>query len=403
MIFKETVFKKCDRFIRTTFVYPLILCLLSLQIESQALLASETEAIVSSKYPVDVSFMVVDLKYSEERGVKICEVQHGIISAFQYRGEEDPMSINFYHSLLQYHDRSWTTTSCFGGMEIQSILTNAPEWSVLKNLKAIEDDPDFQYRASLPVDDPYDIYSYHGFLAVKRSEVRDYKTFKKKYPGIIPLDAATHSYWMDKYKMTKLFSKDETLASYKPKWNLYAKKYTKSLANEIIDDLQSDIFVIKPRGADHGSGVIIVDRKNLDRTLKYILNRSSKLRDDSDASYNFWYRDKQRNKFDSFLVEEFVESDPLTVAHLGNKTYQPTMRVVFLLVYNNQTIEVKYLGGYWQLPHYSLSEGVILNDRHKSYLTPPYFCKVDPEVMEEVEQQLSVALHLLYQQMLMEK
>ncbi len=399
----RTVFKKWARSIKATFLYPLILCLLSLQIESQALLASETEVIVSSKYPVDVSFMTVDLKYSEERGVKICEVQHGINSTFYgnqfIHGEPGPIPINFYHSLLQYHDRSWTTIRYFVRSKISSILIKAPEWSVLNDTKAIANDPDFQYRASLPVDDPYDIYSYHGFLAVKPRDIGDYKTFKKKYPGIIPLDAATHPYWGDKYKMTKLFSKDETLASYKPKWNLYAKKYTKSLANEIIDDLQSDIFVIKPRGAALRKGVIIVDRENLDSTLKYILNLSNKLRNDPDKSYNYWCRDK----FNSFLVEEFVESDPLAVAHLENKIYQPTLRVAFLLVYNNQTIEVKFLGEHWQLPPYSLTEGGTLNDIHMSCGEVPYFCKIDPELMEEVKQQLSVALHLLYQQMLVEQ
>ncbi len=98
-----------------------------------------------------------------------------------------------------------------------------------------------------------------------------------------------------------------------------------------------------------------------------------------------------------------MESDPIAAAHLENKIYDPTMRVAFLLVYNNQTIEVKFLGGFWKLPRYPLSvEGITLNDRHKTVCKPPYYCKIDPEVLDEVEQQLSVALHLLYQQMLIE-
>ena len=78
------------------------------------------------------------------------------------------------------------------------------------------------------------------------------------------------------------------------------------------------------------------------------------------------------------------------------------MRVIFLLVHNNQTIEVNFLTRYWMLPRYSLSEGITLNDRHKGALQAPYYCKPDPEVMSEIEQQLSIALPLLYKQMLLE-
>jgi hypothetical protein len=31
------------------------------------------------KYPVDVSYLVSDFKYSQEHGLKICEVQHAVI------------------------------------------------------------------------------------------------------------------------------------------------------------------------------------------------------------------------------------------------------------------------------------------------------------------------------------
>ena len=29
------------------------------------------------QYPADISYMVADVKYSQEHGLKICEVQHG--------------------------------------------------------------------------------------------------------------------------------------------------------------------------------------------------------------------------------------------------------------------------------------------------------------------------------------
>lgn len=157
--------------------------------------------------------------------------------------------------------------------------------------------------------------------------------------------------------------------------------------------------MIKPRGAFSGQGVIIVNCEHLDSTLEYILSRSNELQSDPDNSYKYWYYDG----FDSLLVEESVESDPISVAHLDNKIYQPTMRVAFILVYNDQTIDVEFLGGYWLLPYFAISEDGTLNDRHKAYCKIPYFSKVDPDVLSKVYQQLSIALPLLYEQMLLDE
>src|SRR5438105_280604 len=82
-------------------------------------------------------------------------------------------------------------------------------------------------------------------------------------------DAASRPYWIDKYKMTSLFNNHPLLATIKPEWGLYPKTYTPTLADQIIQDIPSDFFVIKPRGSFVGRGVIIVAKKNLDSTLKY--------------------------------------------------------------------------------------------------------------------------------------
>lgn len=389
---------------KTLFFLILFLSFTCLPQGKTPLLGNETSTkdFTSSKQPVDVSFLVADLKYSEKRGVKICEVQNGIHSTFYgdrfSHGEPGIIPENFYHTLLQYQDKFWTTPYDIAESQIRMILKQAPEWTRKGSLNEIKKDPDFLHRASLPIYDPYNIHNYHGFLYTKLGQIGDYKAFHKKYPGIIVLDQSTFPFWVDKYKMTALFSKNETLSQYKPRWNLYPKKYSKNLANQIINDIQSDLFVIKPRGTFLGFGVIIVDRENLNDTLKYILKKSRKLKNDPDHSYSYWHGDR----FDSFLVEEFVPSDPISVAHFENKIFQPTMRVAFLLIYNNQTIDLKILGGYWLLPYYSLSEGRTLNEKHKAYCKAPYFCKVDSDTMEKVKDQLEIALPLLYEQMLQE-
>jgi len=385
------------------YLFLLIIFLLTLGVEKLIADEANDSYFVSNKYPVDVSFMIADLKYSEERGVKICEIQHGILSTFRgdrmVHGEPGHVFVNLNNHLSQFHEKSWAAFLQFSDPGIREQMAKSINWSTHSSLGSILKDKDFKKKSSMPVYDPNNIHSYHGFLTVKPTNILDYESFLKKYPGIILMGRATHPFWIDKFKMTELFSQDETLASFKPRWKLYKKKYTKTLAKEIIEDLQCDSFVIKPRGAFLGNGVIIVDKDNLDDTLNYILNKSKELFSDPDQSYSYWCFDP----FDSLLVEEFIPSDPISVPYFDNKVYQPTMRVGFLLIYNEHKVDIKFLVGYWLLPYYAINEGGTLNEKHKAYCKLPYFCEADPEVLSEVYRQLNIALPLLYKQMLMKE
>jgi hypothetical protein len=375
---------------------PLFLCNTSLF----AVDGFKRTAFPSDRYPIDVSFMIADLTYSQERGVQICEIQHGILSSFKgdqfSNGELGNIAKNLYQCLSQYQHPSWTILKNIVATQIKSTFEIAPEWIKYDKMNQILQDPGFLQQASLPVIEPSNIASYHGFLYVRPNKIRDCSAFKKKYPGIIILDAATFPFWIDKYKMTQLFANNPTLAKLKPKWGLYSKSFSSNLANQIISDLQCDTFVIKPRGTFLGNGVIIVDKENLEDTLKYILTKSTLLKNDPDKAYNYWNKDT----FNSFLVEQFVPSDPIAVPHLGNKIYRPTMRVGFLLIYDRYMHEVKFLGGYWSLPPKSLSEKGSLNEKSKSYCKLPYYCAVDSETMSTVEGLLQEPLKQIHQQML---
>jgi hypothetical protein len=196
--------------------------------------------------------------------------------------------------------------------------------------------------------------------------------------------------------MTKLFAQDEVLSTFKPKWGSYEKVYSKDLAAKIADDLQCDIFVIKPRGEFLGKGVIITQRKDLDEVLYYIITKEGTLAKSKDKAYAVWKQDS----FSSFIVEEFVASDPLSIPHLGDKKYQPTMRVAFLLVYNKQRHNVHFLGGYWKTPSLSLDEDGDFMKKNKDVCKTPYYCAVDASTMELVQNELRVALPLLHSKML---
>jgi hypothetical protein len=355
----------------------------------------------TERYPVDVCFMIADLKYSAERGVKICEIQHGSLSKFKGDKFRNPGDPSIYDELLRclsiYNTNGWVVSSCINESEVVSALHKGTGWRKESNFEQLFSDEDFLLNAGKTVYDVTDISFYHGFLFATSPELINYKNFEAQYPGVVVIDKSSFPFWIDKFKIAELFAQNELLSTFKPKWGLYKQKYSKNLANQIISDLQCDAFVIKPRGEFLGNGVIIVQKENLDATLKYILIKSEKLRMDPDPAYSHWNQDR----FDTFLVEEFIASDLITFPHLENKAYQPTMRVVFLLVYNKYCHDVHFLGSFWKTPERSIHEEGDFMRKNKSSPDFAIRCPVDPEIMEKVKDELRIALPLFHMQMLM--
>jgi hypothetical protein len=116
------------------------------------------------------------------------------------------------------------------------------------------------------------------------------------------------------------------------------------------------------------------------------------LADSKDLAYAAWKRDR----FDSFIVEEFVASDLIEIPHLENKPYQPTIRVALLLVYNNHHHGVHFLGEYWKTPHLSVDGEGGFMEKNKDICEPPYYRAVDVKTVKAVQSQLRVTLPLLH-------
>lgn len=351
-------------------------------------------------YPSDVCFMVADLKYSAKQGVKICEIQQASLSLFNgndFRNvEEESIHKELLRTLALYNKNGWIIDCGMADKNVISTLVDSASWHSSRDLIALLSDPNFLNQAKQPVSDIYDLSSYQGFLYINWSHLCAIYDFEKRFPGMIVLDKSSFPLWIDKYLMTQLFAEDELLATFKPKWGNYKKEYTPELATQIAHDLQCDTFVIKPRGEFLGKGVIITQRENLDEVLSYIITKTGALADSKDPAYTIWKKDT----FDSFIVEEFVTSDLITLPHLDNKVYQPTMRVAFLLVYNKQQHHVHFLGGYWKTPAISLDEEGDFMQKHKDICKPPYYCAVDEATMQAVHNELRVALPILHNKML---
>ncbi len=352
-----------------------------------------------SKYPVDISYMVADLKYSQEHGVKICEMQHGILSTFFadvfMNGDNGLICPQISRLFAEFDMPKWTVALDINFPHLLTELKQSHHWKDKKLFTLILKDSEFQKTAQHVPLDPYSVVSYTGMVYVKPKSIQNHEIFSKKYPGIIVIDAATHPYWVDKYKMSCLFN-NPLLSKIKPEWGVYPKTYSKQLADQIIQDIKGDAFVIKPRGAFLGNGVIIVSKEDLDTTLHYILDKPQSLKMDPDNSYNYWNRDRS----DTFIVEKYYPSDILQVDTFAGKSFEPTMRIAFMMIYNNKTIDIRFLGGYWMLPHKSLDEPGSLNDLKKAYCKLPYFTKATDADLNEVRQQIEPALRLLYQAML---
>ncbi len=349
--------------------------------------------LAESKYPADISYMVADIKYSKEHGVKICEVQHGIMSTFHgdlylnpKRGTiPDKVAAVF----AEFDMKKWMCGSNIAFSALQSAFERSGNWTNRSSFTSIKNNADFQLAAkAAPIDESL-ISSYSAMLFMNPNE----EFTPSDYPGILFIDRATHPFWSDKYLMSLLFRRSNALSKIKPEWNLYQKEYRSDLAATIVQDLGGDAFVIKPRGAFLGNGVIISSKDELDDVLKAILKDPQSLKKHKDKSYNHWSRDT----FDSFIVERYYPSDP--IVH-ENKRYEPSMRLAFVCIYDNKEIDFRFLGGYWMLPTKSLEEEGTLNELKKAYCKVPYFVKATDEELSLIEDELQATIPLLYREML---
>ena len=358
------------------------------------------EAILAEEIPAEISILLADYKYGRKTGIKICEVQQLILSSlsgydFLYNGK-GLIADKVCDFLASFQDTVWFIEQEISDLSFREKFKERG-WITLDRLSQLMEDPEFAERASRPVKDAHNIRDYHGLLYIRPTSLARYPAFRTDYPGVLILDIKTFPYWIDKYKMSRLFLANPGLETVKPRWNLYPKKYTPTLADTIAKDLNCEVFVIKPRNAFKGNGVLIIDRAELELTLQTILGQTEKFTEDQDPALSYWRTDRSN----SFLVEEFVASDPIYVDHLNNQPYDGTLRSIFVLVYHNETPEITILETHWKLPMKSLVEEGSWNEKHKSSGGKiPYYSKVDPATQAVVEEQLKGAMLLLYEEML---
>ncbi len=359
------------------------------------------------KYPVDISYLVADLKYSKQDGLKICEVQHGALSAIKgdlYISGNDgtiaPMIADFFD---RFNIKKWIAGFVYPPVKRSLAAKN---WESQQSFNALVKNQIFLEDAKNCPAHSFCIDSYAGIVYADLDIAHNFNFYHKACPGILFINAATFPYWKDKYEMNLLFDKNEELKQYKADWRLYQKEYDSGLAVRIQKEMPSKLYVIKPRGEFLANGVIVVYEEDLDNVLQLILKPSDSLKTHPDKKYSYWLK----NNDDTFIIEKYYPSDYLCFPFPLDKeifeqtecNYDATMRIAFILQYNEEKMSYHPLGGFWKLPSKALEEEGSLNETRISCCKIPFYTAVDPTLLQEVNGHMQRAMLLLYEIMLNE-
>lgn len=349
---------------------------------------------------VSYTFMIADLKYNNEEGIKICELQSGMFSAFRgydwLVGEPGLVPKKVVEMLTQFSHSLWVNPNAVQETAIRKELSNQ-KVNLCKNLRELYRNKKFIEEADNPVEDPDDLKSYHVLLITNQTFFKNQlDSFQQDFPNVLILDLPLFAFWRDKYKMSNLFKDHPALEQVKPKWLLFERTISSHEIETSQTQFSSEYVAIKPLSALKGQGVILVERIRLPEILKMIFRSPAKLSSYKDEAYKYWSNAKDK----SLIVEEFHFSDPLSVPHLGGKEYDPTLRIAFMLWHEHGEIKMDFIEQHWKLPLKALSEGGTFNEKHKSCAQTPYYALTDYNQEQLIKQQLREIMPLIYARML---
>lgn len=333
-----------------------------------------------SKYPADVSYLFADIKYSQKEGIKICDIQNGSLAD----GAE---------LFIHFPIKKWVVGP------IPPLLKKsfaAERWESKQSIQALLQDPNFLKLALIPPHDPSSMHSYAGIVYGDN----DFSIYRKAYPGILFVNAATFSYGRDQYKMNTLFEHTHALKKYKADWRVYPKKYDALLSARIQKEIPAEFYVLKLKNQMLANEGLVVANSDLNAVLKMILNPSFHAGKNSDKGYSYW----EKNKDGVFFVEKYYKSDYIRFSLSSNSKivdkvghhYDGTLRLLFILQYDKGKITYHSLAGFWMLPAKALEEKARLNEKKISYGTPGFYKAVEPELLKQVDAQMKTAILHVY-------
>lgn len=361
-----------------------------------------------SKLPPSISFFSADAKFDGEH-LKFCELGNGLygvpVPAYTLLSGQKAILYPPYWEFL------WLYASQF----------NIPVWCIkhskahvaektLKKLggkifNSIEEFEKFlqiHYPSESNIKNKHKIIQEHiGILAYAGTRIKSDKLeeFKTRHPGILFINDFSALYQRRKDKIHAVFNNDDFLNQFRPRWGVYSTKYSEKLVDQIKNEIKSDLYIIKPIVGRQARGVMLVEEKNLNSTLKNILEKinPNNLKNTKEKSHTFNWQDYE---YDKFIVEEFIESKHISK---DSKPYDPTLRLGFIISQNNGEISVNIITAFWKFPPNSLSDRGTPQAKH---VTKPMVGAHDPALnvdandMHKIRLILNSMLPKLYEKMI---
>lgn len=365
----------------------------------------EVESDAYSNLPAGISLFSADAKFDGEN-LKFCELGNGLygvpVPAYALLNEQKAVLYPPYWEFL------WLYASQF----------NIPVWCIkyprariahktLQKLggKTFDSIEEFEHflQSNYPLENkikikPKTIQEHAGILAYAGARIKSDKLeeFKNRHPGILFVNDFPALYQRRKDKIHEVFN-DDFLSNFRPRWGVYPAKYSEKLVEQIKREIGSQLYIIKPIVGRQARGVMLVDEKDLDSTLKNILKKTKsnkfKAKNNKKKSRSFDWQDYE---YDTFIVEEFVESKQVLK---DNKPYDPTLRLGIILIQEKAKINVNVITAFWKFPPNSLNDRCTIQEKH---VTKPMVGAHDPAMnvdaidMKKIREILNAMLPELY-------
>jgi hypothetical protein len=354
----------------------------------------------------DITFSIADLKFNPATGsLKLLECGDGARS--KYMGYDrlfgvGAMWTHFWNYLQQFGLPTWCVRMPGDPLSRNTMAPQLFFGMGGKNSSGVADlgrrilSTLFEQHQNVTLQD---CLNYQGLVLVRwgRAE-QTMARFKSIFPNVRFIGDPINNLIRNKYYTNQLFI-DTGMEAFRPKCKICPQVYSPELAGQIINELQSNIIVIKPPNASRGRGVIFVHQEDLDAVLRLILLNPDQIEDrDPDSSYGYWTTDESMGNT-IFLAEEYAESKHILV---DGKIFDPTLRLVFALHKDQTGSHVTFFGGYWKLPAKALTDEGSLTEKHKSDISASYVSSalVTPEDLQVSSEMLRPVLATLYEYML---
>ena len=347
----------------------------------------------NNTYPPDVSFCIADLKFDGTM-LKICEFGEGFESRFKG------------YDALYGKGAMWA--------KVWEVLVGlgVPVW-IVENRTSMSDPQEFSYRYFKELGGQL-MSSFGGLsrscsakkkikngqmqglvVAHTMGKTKHYvKAVLDKRPDLMVLNAATNNFVRSKAATNALFDTPD-VARFRPLACLLKGSNKAHESHNVIKKLGAEYVVIKPTNSALGQGVMLLPANQLGRMLTAITTGAHGQAMGNDPAYSYW----AKNQGADVMVEAFALSKSVVV---DEKAYDPTMRVVFVLVNDHGKMDITFLGSYWKLPVKSLDEPGTFTEKHKSCVKPGKKCSavVEDADYAVVQALLCQLLPPLYEKML---